>query len=123
MRHGLGSLWPALTCIFVATAESGFGWLWLRLDEHRARVWCAESMMRTPLEMASIKQTSAEPQPVTKQKSCIRGLSGKVHIFHRRGPPSPSLGISVLSEGLSSELVVCSQYGQELVVWFGPATN
>ena len=53
----------------------------------------------------------------------IRGPVIKVHIFHRRGPPSPSLGIPVLSEEPSSELVVCSQYGQELVVWFGPATN
>ena len=44
--------------------RTGSGWLWLRLDEHRARVWCAESSeMRTPVEMASTEQTSAEPQP------------------------------------------------------------
>ena len=53
----------------------------------------------------------------------LRGFSFLVPIFHRRGPPSPSLGISVLSKRLSNELVVRSQYGLELVVWLGPATN
>ena len=55
--------------------------------------------------------------------SSLQGLVGEVPTFHRRGPPSPSLGIPVLYERLSSELVACNQYGQELVVWFGPATN
>ena len=53
----------------------------------------------------------------------LRGLVENLPRFHRFGPLLTSLGLSVLSEGLSSELVVCSQYGQELVVWFGPATN
>ena len=53
----------------------------------------------------------------------LRGLVEKVPTIHYFGPPSPSLGTSVLSEELSSELVVCRQHGQELVVWFGPATN
>ena len=68
------------------------------------------------------RHTSDGPWSIGTGKG-LKGLSGGVHIFHRRGPPSPSLGISVLSKRLSNELVVRSQYGLELVVWLGPATN
>ena len=47
----------------------------------------------------------------------LRGLSVKVTTFHRFGLPWASLGMSEVPEGLSGELLVWYQCGEELVVW------